>query len=208
MTAIRDRRILAPALPPTRMSEEEFVRWATSETRAEWVNGEVIIMSPVNPEHARINRWMAHLLELFVDRSGLGMIVGPDVMVRLAEQHRRRAPDLVFVAKEHADRVTRTHVEGVPDLVVEIVSPDSEARDWREKYLEYESAGVREYWVIDPPSQHIEAYALRDMHYQRIAETEGRISSSVLPGFFVKAAWFWQEPLPKIHDIARELGIA
>ncbi|MGQ9574940.1 MAG: Uma2 family endonuclease [Thermoguttaceae bacterium] len=47
-------------------------------------------------------------------------------------------------------------LHGAPVLAIEIVSPDSEARDWREKDLEYESGGVREYGVIDPMSRHVE----------------------------------------------------
>lgn len=52
---------------------------------------------------------------------------------------------------------------------MEIVSPDSVARDWREKYFEYQRAGVREYWVLDPLVPTIEAYTLgKSGDYHRI----------------------------------------
>lgn len=46
-------------------------------------------------------------------------------------------------------------MDGTPDLIVEVTSPESLARDRGEKYVEYEAAGVREYWLIDPDRQQI-----------------------------------------------------
>ena len=83
----------------------------------------------------------------------------------------------------------------------------SPACDWREKYLEYEAAGVREYWVADPLSRRFEGYALgADGRYTLIEEKDGMVYSTVLTGFFLKPAWLWQEPLPNPLDILRELG--
>src|SRR5689334_11489142 len=65
----------------------------------------------------------------------------------------------MFISETNRGRIRRTVVEGAPDLIVEIVSPDSQNRDRRDKYLEYGDAGVREYWLIDPLSQTLDAYA-------------------------------------------------
>ncbi|RME45672.1 MAG: Uma2 family endonuclease, partial [Caldilineae bacterium] len=89
-----------------------------------------------------------------------------------------------------------------------IVSPESVARDWREKYLEYEAAGVREYWVVDPMAERVEAYALSDeQRYTLLPEKEGRIESRLLPGFFLQPAWLWQETLPNPLEILKTLGV-
>jgi Uma2 family endonuclease len=202
------------AVPVLRMSEEEFVAWCDEDTRAEWVAGEVIMMSPVNREHSDLVGWLVSLLRIFVEQRGLGQILS-DVQIRFASQRRRRAPDILFVTADHLDRLGPSHVEGPPDLVIEIVSPDSEARDWREKYLEYQAAGVREYWVIDPASQHVEAYALGPAHaqavvgaeYHRLEEKQGVIVSTVLSGLQVRIAWLWPQTRPKILEAARDLGL-
>ncbi len=96
-------------------------------------------------------------------------------------------------------------------------TPDSEARDWREKYLEYQAAGVREYWVIDPMSEHMEACALTGggpaktpaaaSQYRRIGEKDGLIESTVLPGFRLRTAWLWPETRPKVPAALHELGL-
>jgi Uma2 family endonuclease len=199
------------------MTEEEFVGWCDEDTRAEWVDGEVVMMSPLNVDHGDLLRWLLGVLGAFVEEKDLGVVL-PDVQVRLATQRTRRVPDIWFVSNQRRDLLRRAHLEGPPDLVIEIVSPDSEARDWREKYLEYQAAGVREYWVIDPMSEHMEAYVLTAGgsletpaagadEYRRIEEKEGVIESTVLPGFRLRTAWLWPQTRPKVLAALREMGL-
>ncbi len=193
--------------PHLRMTEEEFVAWCDEDTKAEWVDGEVVMPSPANLKHVDLAGFLNLVLRVFVTSRGLGVVYGPELQVRFASLRRRRVPDLLFVSTERMNILKNTEVDGAPDLIIEIVSPDSPARDWREKYLEYEAAGVREYWVVDPMSQRFEGYTLDvERHYTLIEEKDGVVYSTVLSGFFLKPAWFWQEPLPNPLDILRELG--
>ncbi len=202
--------IAEPRLRPrSTMTEAEFVRWCDEDTRAEWVDGEVVVASPATVTHVRLAKFLLQLIDAFAVRHALGEVLGPELQVRLGSPPRRRVPDLLFISSERLGILTPTHVEGAPDLAVEIVSSDSVARDWRDKYVEYEAAGVREYWVIDPMAQHMEAYALEPgQRYRQIPETEGTIYSTILPGFYVKPAWLWQNPLPRVSELMEELGPA
>jgi Uma2 family endonuclease len=189
-----------------RMTEAAFEKWALKENvRAEWVNGEVIVMAPVSEEHFEIVHWLQTLLGLYVAKRKLGRVVPGDFMVRLPE--RRRMPDVFFVATGSRARFSRTHLQGGPDLAVEIVSPDSESRDWRDKYLEYQEAGVREYWVIDPASEHAEFYALKRGKYVPMGVKEGVLRSIAVAGFWIKVEWLWQHPAPNVYELAQEIGI-
>ena len=199
----------SPAIiPRLHMTEEEFVAWCNEDTRAEWVDGEVIMPSPANLQHVDLVGFLNFILRGFVTSRGLGVVYGPELQVRFVSLRRRRVPDLLFVATEHLNILKATEVDGAPDLIVEIVSPDSPARDWREKYLEYEAVGVREYWVADPMSRRFEGYSLgADGRYTLIEEKDGMVHSAVLSGFFLKPAWLWQEPLPNPLGILKELGV-
>src|SRR5215510_7565474 len=173
--------------PHLRMTEEEFVAWCDEDTRAEWVDGEVIVHSPANLQHVDLAGFLLIVVRLFATQRGLGMVYGPELQIRLGALRRRRGPDLLFISTARMSIVKATQVDGAPDLIVEIVSPDSPARDWREKYLEYEAAGVREYWVVDPMSQRFEGYTLgADGRYALIEEKDGIVYSTVLARFFLK----------------------
>jgi len=189
------------------MTEEEFEAWCDEDVKAEYVDGEVIVHSPVSTRHSDIVLFLAGLMRLIVQQRDLGRVLGPEVQVRL-RPGLRRVPDLLFVAKEQADRIQPTLVEGAPDLIVEVVSPDSVERDWREKYLEYQTAGVGEYWVVDLEYQRLAVYRLDEQsRYQAVPAEEGVHRSQVLPGFWLRAEWLWQEPLPNELDVAREMGL-
>jgi Uma2 family endonuclease len=149
-------------------------------------------------------------MQEFVEQRELGVVLmeGFTTRIALGETIRRRVPDVLFVAQDRLHLLRKTHLEGPPDLIVEVVSPDSVARDWREKYQDYESAGVREYWVVDPLAERVEASSLgEDGKYVRLPESDGVIHSSVLTGFFLKTAWLFAEDRPKTRAVLAELGI-
>ena len=189
-------------VPGVTMTEAEFADWCPDEVRAEWVDGEVILKSPSNVEHDELGIWLIRLLGEFVEDHRRGSIF-QNVFVRFPGQRRRRVPDLLFVSKERAGIIQPTYLDGAPDLVMEIVSPDSQSRDRREKYLEYEKAGVREYWIVDPLSKTVETSRLERKKFHRVDEVDGVVASTVLKGFRIKTAQLWQRPLPKVSGVLK-----
>jgi Uma2 family endonuclease len=84
----------------------------------------------------------------FVESRQLGIVRFAPLPVRLWPG-KIREPDIFFIAKEHAERIGE-QVCGVPDLVVEVLSPATRETDRGEKFFEYAKSGVREYWLVDP----------------------------------------------------------
>jgi Uma2 family endonuclease len=208
-TDLNDRDLDEPPVPKTLfMTEEEFDRWHDEPWRGEWVDGKVEIMAPASNRHVQLVMFILRLLETFVEQFNLGEVRGPDLAVKLPGVRRRRLPDVAFVAKHREHIIRPTYIDGAPGLIMEIVSSESESRDWRTKHHEYERAGVVEYWIIDPGSEVVEANRLSaNSRYELIPEVGGRIESQAVSGFFLKPAWLWQTPPPRLLELLRELAI-
>lgn len=183
-----------------RMTYEEYLAWADEDTRAEWVNGEVTVFMPSSWTHQGFVFFLASLLGLYVRLFHLGEVRFAPFQMRLGPARSAREPDLLFVATDHLDRVRENWLQGPADLVIEIVSADSITRDRRDKLVEYEAAGVAEYWWFDSRPGHRESRFFRLTDEERYAEIRpdaaGRYHSAVLPGFWLNPNWLWQDPLP------------
>lgn len=195
--------------PPARMTYEEFLDWAGEDTWAEWVDGEVIIMSPASKNHQRLNRFLTMILGAFIESRDLGELLFAPFLMKLSTRPSGREPDLVFVSKDHLNRLKDTYLDGPADLVVEIVSPESQIRDRGEKFYEYEEAGVSEYWMLDQIRKQAEFYELGvDGKYERIeVGDDGIFRSRVLKGLWLKVDWLWQEPLLPLMTVLKEWGL-
>jgi Uma2 family endonuclease len=193
-----------------RMSEAEFVRWAmTSDVRAEWVNGEVVVMHAVKFKHADFAQFLVRLIGGFVEAHDLGGVYFEPYHVRLPGMRRRRSPDLFFVSAAKQKFIQEDQFQGAPELIIEILSADSQTRDRTVKFAEYEKAGVGEYWLVDPRSRSFEAYTPgKEGRYQQIAAIDQCVRSVVLPGLFFKTEWVYQLRLPKVAPLLRQMNTA
>ena len=198
--------LLAPA-EPRKMTYEEFLAWADEDTLAEWVDGEVVMYSPANDRHQDISGFLESVLRSFVEVRQLGIVRSAPFQMKLAQSGRE--PDLLFVAQANLGRLKETCLDGPADLVVEIVSSESAGRDRGEKFYEYARGGVPEYWLIDPQTEWAEFYQLEEGHYRlAFSGKEGQYHALVLPDFWLRVEWLWQEPLPSpIRTLAEIVGM-
>ncbi|MFO8034361.1 MAG: Uma2 family endonuclease [Candidatus Bipolaricaulota bacterium] len=198
-----------PRAPTKSMTYEEFLAWCDEDTRAEWVDGEVIMLAPASNRHQDLVRFLVQVIGLYVERHGLGVIRSAPFQMYIPELARGREPDLVYVAQENKERLKETHLEGPADLTVEISSPESRLRDRGEKLAEYEMGGVREYWLIDPEERRADFYVLdsEGRYERRTADADGLYRSEVLQGLALRVEWLWQDPLPPVLQILKELAL-
>jgi len=195
--------------PPPRMTFEEFLEWSDEQTFAEWVDGEVIVMSPVSVTHQDIADFLAALLRLFAEAKGLGRVLTAPFLMKLDIRPSGREPDIVFITSDRTDRLKRVFLDGPADIAVEVISPDTRARDRGDKYYEYEQAGVREYWLIDPARKQAEFYRLgsNGIYSAAAIVNDGLFHSKVIEGLWLKVDWLWQDPLPTLMSVLKEWGL-
>lgn len=197
------------AKPKEKISYEDFLAWCDEDTRAEWVDGDVIMVSPASRRHQDIVRFLVNLLSLHVESHDLGTILIAPFQMKLGEDMPGREPDLLYVASAHLDRLGNTYLDGPADMVVEIISEESIGRDRGEKFVEYEAAGVSEYWLIDPIREQAEFYRIgADNHYHPVlTDDEGIYYSEAVESFWLRVSWLWKEPLPPVLEVCRELNL-
>lgn len=183
---------------PKHMTLEEYLNWDCEGVHAEWVDGEVVLMSPVRAIHQRVLLFLAELIAQFCRQHGAGEIFLAGMRMHLSSRPSGREPDLIFIAAAHADRVKETYIEGPADLVIEIMSPESEERDRATKFAEYEAAGIPEYWLIDPLRHEVVFNLLGEdgRYHPGVVSQDGVYSSRMLEGFRLRPDWLWREPLP------------
>jgi Uma2 family endonuclease len=187
------------------MTYEEFLEWA-DDRHLEWVNKKPYLMPSPPTRHQRIVGFLTSILGIYAEEKALGEVLVAPYQMKVENG---REPDVLFVAAEHEHRLKQNHLDGPADLTVEVVSPTSEARDYEEKFYEYEAGGVRAYWLVDPQREELAVYRLAENgRYRPVRpDDEGRFHSEVAPGFWLDAAWLWQDSLPKVTTVLRAWGL-
>lgn len=145
----------------------------------------VLYMSPApNPFHQRILLRLSSRLDNYVSENELGEILIAPVDLYLDETANAVQPDILFFSKKNPLVVNRSGLHGVPDLIIEILSPGNKEHDLVKKKLLYEKFGVKEYWIIDPETKLATGYALNEAAYQLIGEHKGKMDSPLLGSTF------------------------
>lgn len=193
-----------------RMTYEEFDAWRDEDTRAEWVDGEVIEFMPPGRRHIRLIYFLIQLIGSYASLRQLGEVYGPGIELWTRPKRALRRPDISFLRTDHLDRFTTEGVFGPVDLVVEGVSAHSAVRDTKDKWDEYAAAGVPEYWIAEgrEGKRGIAFYELQsDGTYGAIEpEAAGRLHSAVLPGFWLDPTWLEQESFPNPLSLIRRIA--
>jgi Uma2 family endonuclease len=194
---------------PGKMTFDEFLAWAGKDTHAEWVDGEVVWMSLVSLDNGDITHFLSILLRHYAEHYNLGAVYYERVMMRLATRPSGREPDVIFIAEDRRTILKKNFVDGPADLVVEVVCEESLSRDRQEKFQEYELAGVKEYWIIDPENNQAEFYQLDSGgRYALVPPDENGIYySTAMNGLWLRVNWLRQNPLPPVLSVLREWKI-
>jgi Uma2 family endonuclease len=185
-----------------RMSYDEYLTWAEEDIHAEWVDGEVILQMPPKQPHQLVVVFLLRLLGQFIELFQGGRLLPAPFEMRAVPDGSAREPDLLYVAPEHLDRLSDTRLSGPADLVVEVISDESVARDRADKFYEYQAVGVTEYWIIDPRPgfERADFYVLDNTgRYQPVpVDADGRYQSTVVAGFWLQADWVLEAEAPEV----------
>lgn len=160
----------------------------------ELINGMVMRRTSPSLTHQRVSRRLTYFLEKFLLEYPVGEFFSAPTDVAL-DDHNGIVPDLAFVASERSFILERDdYVDGVPDIIFEIISPGSVRRDRVDKKALYEQFGVKEYWLIDSANKTVEIFTLRENTYflNQFLEEAGQAVSTILIGFEINISDLFQ----------------
>ncbi len=151
--------------------------------RAELVEGEILMSPSPKARHQRIALNIATALREFVEKRGLGRVFIAPLDVHLPSGSVVQPDDLVVLKGN--ERIIQDWIRGVPDLVVEVLSPENTERDRLVKRGLYAGNGIGEYWIADGEARAIEVLKLSGDRYEPHGyfEAGDTLTSPILQGF-------------------------
>src|SRR5213082_3062093 len=147
-------------MPPALMTADELLRTSIPDKRVELVRGILVVREPAGYRHGRVSMNLAFLLSKHVEGTAAGQVVSGDTGFKLAsDPDTVRAPDVAFIRRERLPHPqTRGFPALGPDLVVEVLSPDSRPGETLAKIGDWLEGGARLVWVIDPERRTASVY--------------------------------------------------
>jgi len=198
-------KILQEVVETENQKRKRFYEEITPSMKAEFINGDIIIHSPVVKRHNVVTKLFLRFLDIYNDIKQLGFVGVEKILIQLTRNDYE--PDICFFKNNKANKFTDDQMFfPAPDFIVEILSKSTEKRDRGIKFKDYALHNVGEYWLIDPKKQIVEQYILSGQEYELIKKTDsGTIKSIEIKGFEipVKAIFNEQENLKALLKISK-----
>lgn len=154
-------------------------------TLAELIDGSIYMSPSPTARHQRTVGKLYKVLSAHIEKNRLGEIFISPFDVYLDEIANAVQPDLIFIAADNFSVIGEDAIHGVPDMLLEILSPGNPQHDLVRKKGLYEKFGVREYWIINPDTKEASGFVLKDGKYGDAVQFTGKIKSALLCQEFI-----------------------
>ncbi len=185
---------VSPLIAPGKivLTYDDYCVLPNDRNRYEILDGELSVTPAPATKHQIALGNLHRILSIHVlaSRSGRLLLAPTDLILPPTTVGQ---PDLIFIAKDRSQVLTQRGVEGAPTLVVEILSPTTQANDRQTKAQLYAKYAVPHYWLIDPDKQTLEAYALAGAQYNLVSQAQSGdlFTSAVFPGLSFQINELW-----------------
>lgn len=169
---------------PTFYTEEEYYSLPEGG-RSELISGQLYDMAPPNRKHQDILSYLHTEISIYIrSKNGSCKVYPAPFAVKLKEDGTIVEPDISVICS--SDKLTDRGCTGAPDWIIEIVSPGNPSHDYVKKLNIYMTAGVREYWIVDPLQDSILQYALENASYRVTPHTfDDTINANIFEGLSI-----------------------
>lgn len=135
--------------------------------RAELIDGQIYYMAPPSRIHQRILLSLSRIIADYIDSNNgsCEVNIAPFAVFLSENDINYVEPDISVTCSP--DKLDEKGCHGAPDWIIEIVSPSSKQRDYMIKLFKYRTAGVREYWIVDPEKQRVMVYGFENDTFEQ-----------------------------------------
>ena len=152
--------------------------------RAELIDGHIYYMAPPNRKHQDIAGELFGTIREYIksNRGACKPYIAPFAVFLNEDDKNYVEPDISVVCD--SDKLNDNGCVGAPDWIIEIVSPSSKRMDYFTKLFKYRTAGVREYWIVDPDKNRVTVYTFGISDVNEYSFTDN-IPVGIYPGFSI-----------------------
>lgn len=173
-----------------KLDYSHYVCFPDDGKRHEIIDGEHFVNPAPSTYHQTVSRRIQFQLYSQIELQQLGQVFNAPVDLQLGD-HNIVQPDIVVVLNEHQQIITPTKIKGIPDLIIEILSPSTIENDQVLKRRVYEAAGVPEYWMVDPFEHTVTQLILGSQRTYESAVQGRQITASILPSVSLDLRHVW-----------------
>lgn len=153
--------------------------------RAELIDGKIYYMAPPNTRHQRILNFVNTEINVFIRKNNGECEVFPAPFAVFLNENDRNyvEPDISVICDKN--KITDKGCNGAPDWIIEIVSSSSRVMDYFTKLFKYRTAGVKEYWIVDPTKEVVMVYRFEKETMEEYSFGED-VPIGIYEGFCIK----------------------
>ena len=172
------------ALPQEKIYTIDDIYALPDGERAELIDGQIYYMAPPSRKHQHIVGQLFRKIADYIDSNNGACqpYIAPFAVFLNEDNKNYVEPDISVICD--SDKLTDKGCVGAPDWIIEIVSPGSRYMDYTTKLFKYRTAGVKEYWIVDPDKNRVMVYNFVNNELNEYSFTED-IPSGIYPGFTI-----------------------
>lgn len=152
--------------------------------RAELIDGRIYYMAPPSRKHQRLTVELSTLINNYIksNHGSCEVDIAPFAVFLNEDNKNYVEPDISVICD--SNKLNDKGCVGAPDWIIEIVSPGSRVMDYFTKLFKYRTAGVKEYWIIDPDKNRVTVYTFDEDNINEYSFTDA-IPVGIYPGFSI-----------------------
>ncbi|MFV2014067.1 MAG: Uma2 family endonuclease [Candidatus Heimdallarchaeota archaeon] len=173
----------AIAIPESQATLEDYEAVARDFKIVEFISGDIIVTPPPSIKHQSVITYILTELSIYFKKHS-GKVFSAPIGVKF-KNNDVLEPDIVVIPDDKSYS-EKHYIIKPPLLVIEVLSPNTQHRDWGYKKDKYEEFGIQEYWIIDPETLDTSIFVVKDKKYQlrgKYTLSSDKITSEVLKGF-------------------------